>query len=536
MTRKHARDSSQGSAGSAASQGPRRKAARWTTGGGGGEAQSAAATIGRLLETAGHNAVALRLLPPWMNVATRALEDVLAAEPLDVGAAARQRLLEKLLPGDTWAASMPADADVLRRVAAHEPTRQAALGATIASFVRQEADAARRRRAQVLGAAWTTTTPFPDTAGLLTHLAVLPEGDACAEAKFPAELVAALDANWSVLLSQGADAPVDDRTATIDALLRPPAVAENVGAALRASLPTVVRLVRTRLRRSIQTGVDSTLRPKLVQALRSTFSTSEPADGAAAAPAVRAPGTRHVVAEDHPGASSVLDFLLICGQIKETKRAGWVLRKVPDPESVGDHMFRMAQMAFLCDASNESVRKNRVFKIALVHDLGEAIVGDITPHDGVAETDKHRMEEEALAKICSTLENKAVGQEIVALWREYEAAASPEARLVKDFDKFDMILQAYEYEKRHAMRLDEFFETTKGRFKTDLVKGWVAELAKRRDELHAESEPAADAGAEPEVGGETGAAGEPDAGAQADAGAEPEAMATDTPAAPAEAT
>ena len=37
--------------------------------------------------------------------------------------------------------------------------------------------------------------------------------------------------------------------------------------------------------------------------------------------------------------------------------------------------------------------------------------------------------------------------EISALWEEYEAATTPEALLVKDLDKFEMIVQAFEYEK-----------------------------------------------------------------------------------------
>ena len=41
----------------------------------------------------------------------------------------------------------------------------------------------------------------------------------------------------------------------------------------------------------------------------------------------------------------------------------------------------------------------------------------------------------------------AQAQEISGLWTEYEAATSPEALLVKDFDKFEMIMQALEYEQ-----------------------------------------------------------------------------------------
>jgi putative hydrolase of HD superfamily len=40
-----------------------------------------------------------------------------------------------------------------------------------------------------------------------------------------------------------------------------------------------------------------------------------------------------------------------------------------------------------------------------------------------------------------------MAQEITSLWQEYEDAATPEALLVKDLDKFEMIVQALEYEK-----------------------------------------------------------------------------------------
>lgn len=41
--------------------------------------------------------------------------------------------------------------------------------------------------------------------------------------------------------------------------------------------------------------------------------------------------------------------------------------------------------------------------------------------------------------------------EIKALWMEYETAESEEALFVKDVDKFEMILQAFEYEKRNTL-------------------------------------------------------------------------------------
>ena len=53
--------------------------------------------------------------------------------------------------------------------------------------------------------------------------------------------------------------------------------------------------------------------------------------------------------------------------------------------------------------------------MALVHDLAECIVGDITPHCGVSKEDKHRMEDEAMEKICNNLGER--GAEMLKLFR-----------------------------------------------------------------------------------------------------------------------
>ncbi|KAK0152380.1 HD domain-containing protein 2 [Merluccius polli] len=74
--------------------------------------------------------------------------------------------------------------------------------------------------------------------------------------------------------------------------------------------------------------------------------------------------------------------------------------------------------------------------------MAECIVGDIAPMDNVSKAEKHRRE------------------------KEYETQSSPEARLVKQFDLVEMILQAHEYEELEETpgRLQEFFDSTEGRF------------------------------------------------------------------------
>jgi putative hydrolase of HD superfamily len=69
-----------------------------------------------------------------------------------------------------------------------------------------------------------------------------------------------------------------------------------------------------------------------------------------------------------------------------------------------------------------------------------------------------------LNQITSDLENDTIATEITELWLEYEEGKSPHSKLAKQLDKFEMIVQADEYEQAHNRRLDEFFDSTKGYF------------------------------------------------------------------------
>lgn len=52
---------------------------------------------------------------------------------------------------------------------------------------------------------------------------------------------------------------------------------------------------------------------------------------------------------------------------------------------------RMAMLSFML--TDPAVNKDRLIKICLVHDVAEAVVGDITPYDGVSKEEKRRLEE-----------------------------------------------------------------------------------------------------------------------------------------------
>ncbi|KAL7449621.1 hypothetical protein ACHAWC_001670 [Mediolabrus comicus] len=179
---------------------------------------------------------------------------------------------------------------------------------------------------------------------------------------------------------------------------------------------------------------------------------------------------------------AAIDFLTLTRSLKTTKRTGWVMSGVQNPESIADHMYRMSLMAMIASFSNESLDTNRCIKLALIHDLAEAKVGDITPHCGVSDEEKYKLELGTMEQIQSMLGHLLGGDEILDLWKEYEEGSTTEAKLLKDLDKIEMILQAQEYEAEGSSEksLDQFFTSTEGKWRTEIGRAWAEEIVSRR--------------------------------------------------------
>lgn len=79
---------------------------------------------------------------------------------------------------------------------------------------------------------------------------------------------------------------------------------------------------------------------------------------------------------------------------------------------------------------------------------------------------------------------------LIIHFQEYEEQKTKESQLVMDLDRFDMILQAFEYEEKEKSPkfLEEFFTSTEGFFKTPKVIQWVEELKKQRSNFSISSE------------------------------------------------
>lgn len=76
-----------------------------------------------------------------------------------------------------------------------------------------------------------------------------------------------------------------------------------------------------------------------------------------------------------------------------------------------------------------------------------------------------------------------IAEELISLWLEYEEGSSTEAEVAKQLDKFEMIVQANEYEIANPeKRLESFFKSTEGYFTHPEVSSWDVLLRQQRDQ------------------------------------------------------
>jgi putative hydrolase of HD superfamily len=173
----------------------------------------------------------------------------------------------------------------------------------------------------------------------------------------------------------------------------------------------------------------------------------------------------------------LIDFIAKAGRLKRLPRTGWVESDVPDPESVADHSFRVALIAMiLSDAQKLDTLKT--VRMALLHDLAEAETGDLTPSQKEADIEgfKHA-EDAAMVRLLDKLP-EAIRGAYRAAWREFSDASTEEARLVRDADKLEMVMQASEYQQEMGDpgKLMRFRHAS---VKGDLEKEVVEEIKRR---------------------------------------------------------
>lgn len=142
------------------------------------------------------------------------------------------------------------------------------------------------------------------------------------------------------------------------------------------------------------------------------------------------------------------------GKLKELKRTGWVESSVLESESVADHSYRVALLTMTL-SDRKGIDTLKTVRMALLHDLAESKVGDLTPRQ--KQSNHGELESIAMKEILSELPQE-ISSLYLETWDEYQRNETDEAKLVHNADKIEMLIQAKEYELKGS-RLDQFWDT-----------------------------------------------------------------------------
>ncbi len=155
---------------------------------------------------------------------------------------------------------------------------------------------------------------------------------------------------------------------------------------------------------------------------------------------------------------NTLRFYLLATKLKYKIRSGWDKNhwnvNKERIESVADHIYGTCILAISIDSEFETgIDLSKVIKMLVLHEIGEVMIGDITPFDHISPEEKSRREHEAIQEVLGDLIKK---EEYYALLLEFDEHQTKESIFAYHCDKLDADLQAKVYEDMGCQRpLDE---------------------------------------------------------------------------------
>lgn len=130
-----------------------------------------------------------------------------------------------------------------------------------------------------------------------------------------------------------------------------------------------------------------------------------------------------------------IEFLNIIEKLKCNTRHSWT--SSGRQESVAEHSWRLAVMAMLCADEYPDLDINKVIKMCLIHDFGEAITGDIP---AFLKTEDNEIAENVAVNFLLSILPPSEREELTLLFKEMNALSTPEAKLYKALDNAEALI------------------------------------------------------------------------------------------------
>jgi putative hydrolase of HD superfamily len=163
-------------------------------------------------------------------------------------------------------------------------------------------------------------------------------------------------------------------------------------------------------------------------------------------------------------------------ELKNIPRQGWKNKlNIMDVESVADHSYATAIMSMVL-SDLQGLNTEKIVKMALLHDLAESVIGDITPGK-IKRAEKIRMENKVMRQILGYLP-RDISKSYVILWDDFQKNLSHEANLLHEIDKLEMVFQAKFYSDKGVSKekLHSFFTTANKEIKNKQLRDLLTNI------------------------------------------------------------
>ena len=163
-------------------------------------------------------------------------------------------------------------------------------------------------------------------------------------------------------------------------------------------------------------------------------------------------------------------------KLKTIPRQGWKNKlEINNTESVADHSYSTTVMSMIL-SDLEGLNTEKIIKMALLHDLSESVIGDITPGN-MKNDEKISKENKAMKEILKNLPD-SITKLYFEIWDDYQNNLSEESNLLHDVDKLEMAFQAKFYQENGVARkkLLTFFHTANTEIKNKNLRNILSNI------------------------------------------------------------
>lgn len=137
----------------------------------------------------------------------------------------------------------------------------------------------------------------------------------------------------------------------------------------------------------------------------------------------------------------LFDFIRFSAELRQVYCSNNAASDSDRKESVAEHSWHLALVAWTLHSAFEqefkiAISQERIIKMCLIHDLVEIVVGDASIWNTQERIDKAAQEEGAAQGIFARLPS-ALGEEMLALWHEFEGGETIEAKIARGIDRIN---------------------------------------------------------------------------------------------------